>query len=408
MTVRETIFKEFDKWMTLPDKSVLDVVCGSVLANRMDGLPIFLALIGPSSSGKSVVIESTNDLPDTYPLSKITPRTFASGFTGKKQASLLEELTSDHPWILTFKDFTTVLAMPKSEKGEIMAQLREIYDGEFVGRWGSTKKDVWKGRIGLILGCTGAWDKVAPEFGALGERFLVFRMPDVPDEQVADRGIRSSTDTETMEGDLRRAMCALDQIPIPPNGGPVPQIMYPDRQHLRLLAVMTARARTPVLRNYVTRQVEDLPEIEKPGRLAGQLAKLSEGIALFKGEPSVSEGTRETIDKVAIGSIPRERRIILKHLDFQGETVDSISQRLRLARSPIGRALQDMQLLGIAEVGPGGYRPTPSFESFFALARGHHRDTENGGEDYREDLATGEETGEEGGGVEDGTLSSTD
>ena len=101
--VYQQIRDEFDKWLIMKDKDVLDVVGGSVLATRLPGNPIYLALVSPPSSGKSVVIESLTGLKGVKPMAKMTPQTFVSGFKKKngKTGGLLEELGGDIPWILT-------------------------------------------------------------------------------------------------------------------------------------------------------------------------------------------------------------------------------------------------------------------------------------------------------------------
>ena len=46
----------FERWLSLPSYDVVEVVASTVLANRLPGEPLWLALVGPSSSGKTEVV----------------------------------------------------------------------------------------------------------------------------------------------------------------------------------------------------------------------------------------------------------------------------------------------------------------------------------------------------------------
>src|SRR4029450_429760 len=98
---------------------------------------------------KTEIIRSSNDVPVIYPLSNLTAQTFASGFQvrGKEQPSLLTRLDGR---ILTLKDFTTILTMHRDKRSEILAQLREIYDGAYRKEFGNGVVVDWAGKVGLI------------------------------------------------------------------------------------------------------------------------------------------------------------------------------------------------------------------------------------------------------------------
>ena len=67
-------------------------------------------------------------------LSHLTPHTFISGFTWRnrdendpeRDGSLLSRIKNG---IIVCKDFTQVLSMPMRERGPVLADLRDIYDG---------------------------------------------------------------------------------------------------------------------------------------------------------------------------------------------------------------------------------------------------------------------------------------
>jgi hypothetical protein len=365
--IYEKIKDEFDKWLIMKDKDVLDVVGGSVLATRLPGNPIYLALVSPPSSGKSVVIESLTGLKNVKPMAKLTPQTFISGFKKKsgKTGGLLEELGGKEPWILTFKDFTTVLKRHPTERDAIMADLREIYDGSYVGRYGTGEETKWKGKIGLIVGCTGYWDQVVGQLSTLGERFILYRMPSTDPEVTAEKSMREEDRTIEMEQALLGVMRTLDTIPTIK----APSINYDVRMHLSSLCKFTAHLRTAVPRNLYTREVVGMPELEGTGRIARQFSQLLRGITLLRGLDEPHDSEVRIIERVAIGSLPPTRLRILEDLPFGGETVRGMESRTNIPKTVLGRTLQDMALLEVVEWLEGGYRPCEEYKGFFLTAR---------------------------------------
>src|SRR5438046_1578624 len=80
-------------------------------------------------------------------------------------------------WLLDdVKDFTTVLTLHRDKRGEILAQLREIYDGHYRKEFGNGKVVDWTGKIGLIAGVTPIIDTYHAVNQVLGERFVCFRI----------------------------------------------------------------------------------------------------------------------------------------------------------------------------------------------------------------------------------------
>jgi hypothetical protein len=93
------VHEAFAHWLELPTADQgpphesVDVALATVVANRMDGDPLWVFLVAPPSGGKTEVIRSLEDVPDVYPLSSLTAQTFASGFERKgTETSLLPKI----------------------------------------------------------------------------------------------------------------------------------------------------------------------------------------------------------------------------------------------------------------------------------------------------------------------------
>ena len=79
------------------------------------------------------------------------------------------------------KDFASVLAMHRDTRGTVLAALREIYDGAWVRHVGvdGGRTLAWSGKVALIAGCTPTIDSHHAVMAAMGERFMLYRLPPV-------------------------------------------------------------------------------------------------------------------------------------------------------------------------------------------------------------------------------------
>ena len=62
----------FRRWLHLPDTGALDAVLGAVAANRIEGDPVWLLLVGPPGGGKSEILNAISDLEDAHPAGTLT------------------------------------------------------------------------------------------------------------------------------------------------------------------------------------------------------------------------------------------------------------------------------------------------------------------------------------------------
>jgi hypothetical protein len=270
----------FSHWLELPKANpfeMIDVALAVVIANRMEGDPLWAFLVAPPSSAKTEVIRSLDGTPDVFPLSSLTANTFASGFERKGvETSLLPKLDGK---LVTMKDFGTVLTMYREKKAEILAQLREIYDGGFTKEFGNGKSFKWSGKVGLLAGVTPIIDREYALNQILGERFILYRVRACTPHLLAARAIGQ----RQREGDQRRVLrdlvaTFLDTVPLAPPSMPSPMV-----EAIASLAEFTALARSPVFFDQ-RGDLELAPPPEAPGRLAKQFATLAEALALVRGE----------------------------------------------------------------------------------------------------------------------------
>jgi hypothetical protein len=312
----ERVHAAFGEWMafptddeTRPRYDLVDIALAVIIANRMEADPLWMLLVAPPSSGKTEIIRSLSDVADVVPLSSLTPQTFASGFEKKGvETSLLPKLAGK---IIAMKDFTTILTMYREKRAEILAQLREIYDGQFSKEWGNGKSFSWSGKVGLLAGVTGVIDREYALGAILGERFLLYRVKGAPARVLARRAILQRSSLEEQQRKNLRAIVAAYLETLLPVAPPMPE---PITDGIIALAEFTAKARSPVFFDPKTNVIDLVPEPEAPGRLAKQFDLLARALAVVRQEPAVSLTTYSTVVQVANDTLPTTRQTMLQAL----------------------------------------------------------------------------------------------
>lgn len=351
------VHASFGAWLELPaaeqgpPHECVDMALATVVANRMEGDPLWLFLVAPPSGGKTEVIRSLDDAADVYPLSSLTPQTFASGFERKgTETSLLPKIDGK---TLTMKDFGTVLTMYREKKAEILAQLREIYDGGFIKEFGNGKTFRWSGKVGLLAGVTPIIDREYALNQVLGERFLLYRVKSAAPRALARRAMAQRHREGDHRRKLRQLMAAfLETVDLTP-----PALSEPMLDAIAALAEFTAMARSPVLLDQHG-EIDYIPAPEGPGRLAKQLALLAQALAAVRGQPTAERTSYVTVYQVAQDTLPAQRRIMLESLlEHTGPpTTTDVAKATRYPTTTARRYLQEIAALRLADrltEGPG-------------------------------------------------------
>ena len=339
---RKTILK----WLKLKDPNVIDLALAVVVANKAPGDPVWLLLVGPSSSGKSEIIRGLFSCGEhIHPLGGFTANTFMSGFDKKKKAGLLQRL----PKVVTLvvKDFGTILVLRHDDKATILQQLREIYDGAYQKEYGNGKVVKWKGRIGLLGAVTTAIEAHHAVIGELGNRYLLYRFrSDTGDRhEVASLAMKDEGLEAIMRDEIADALTAALEDALEPKAVDIPDEI---RQKLASLADLVSRLRSPVSRNSYDKTVNYLPDIEGPGRLAKSLAKLGKGLAALRGKVLMTESEYKVVRVVGRDTVPQRRIALIQELlDGKWHSNKKLSLKLNIPQSTLTLALEDMLQIGV-------------------------------------------------------------
>lgn len=338
----------FRRWLHLPDADALLAALGAVAANRLPGDPVWFVLVGSPGSGKTEILQSLSGLADIHVAATLTEPALLSG-TPKREAKgakggLLREI--GEYGIIVAKDFTSVLSMHRDARAALLAALREVYDGSWTRHVGTDggKTLHWSGKVGLLAGCTPTIDRAHGVMGSMGERFILFRLPETDGEEQLRRALGRSGHEVRMRKEFADVVAGLFA-----NANESPSAPEPltNGEHDRLLALATlvCRARSAVERDGYSREIELIPGAEAPARLGVALDRLRAGLRTI----GVGRGDAwRIVAKCAMDSIPALRRQMMELLvDGERRTTTAVCMETGYPNSTARRALEDLHAHGL-------------------------------------------------------------
>jgi hypothetical protein len=105
--------------------------------------------------------------------------------------------------------------MNRDARAQTLAALREVYDGSWtrlVGTDGGRALE-WKGKVGFVGGVTPTIDRHHAVMGAMGERFMLYRLPEVDPNIQARRALSHAGHEKQMRRELADAVKTLLENP---------------------------------------------------------------------------------------------------------------------------------------------------------------------------------------------------
>jgi hypothetical protein len=204
-----------------------------------------------------------------------------------------------------------------------------------------------KGTFNSVTGVTSAIEKLWRNT-SLGERYLLYRHSAADPQESATKALDEANEKKHMREELSRAACGVlagvDQDCVPTCSSTI-------KQRIVKLAALLAKARTHVQRDR-DHKVEEVAEPEGPSRIALQLFKLGQGLALIKRRAEITEADLPILGRVALDSMPLARRRLLAVLARfgPGKRILTVSfEHLGWSKSAVRERLEDLCLLGICD-----------------------------------------------------------
>ena len=353
-TVEETL-AVFKRWLILPNLTPVYAVLGTVAANLLPGDPVWLGVIGPPSSAKTEILNSTSLLPRVVQAATLSVAGLLSG-TSKKQydkdakGGLLRQLGDFG--IIALKDFGSILSMRPDAKAELLAALREIYDGAWTRHLGTDggRTLAWRGKVGLLFGATSVIDMHYSVIGAMGDRFLLSRLTPVTQGQFGQALKHMGAATGQMRKELAEAVARLFAGRRPEHQ----PISQDEIERIDRVIMLVVRLRGAVERDRSSREIEAVYGAEGTARIGLTLERLLAGLNTLGVN---RKAALDIVEAVAMDSVPPIRRRAYEHLQSATEAeTPAIANAIELPTVTARRALEDLaayQLVDRISQGPG-------------------------------------------------------
>lgn len=316
----------YDRALLLEDRDYVRLVLATVLANQLTGNPVWLMIVGPSSSGKTAMLSTLKELafePGKEMMcfvSDLTENTLASGFKSSGgETSLIMKMPIGGMFV--FKDFTSMLVKRSESRDAVMGQLREVYDRNYVKRTGNDNDTVWEGKIGAIAGVTEAVHEYMATMSVMGDRFIMYA-PAMPDrmkllrfmmdleKRKEDQDAKLKEAGEYAQAYLKRCYKMLDKADL--------VLSEEAERHLMEVADFVTRARSGVMEDPRNGRVRFVPSPEMPTRLISQLLSIARVLCLMRivdgKDPTLQSADLLMLYKIAFDSIPLKRLWALREL----------------------------------------------------------------------------------------------
>lgn len=356
---RGSTIRRYRKWMHLPDPEPLDVMFGTLFANRLDGDPLWLFLVAPPGGSKTELLMSVCDAPLVVAATTLTPATLISGFnTQQGDPSLIPRLNEK---VLVIKDFTTILNMHYAARDEIFGTLRAAYDGKIEKPFGNGVFRRYESRFGIMAGVTPIIESYANMSSMLGERFLKYRIRHPGKVRVGTTLIGRVLGNINKETRMREnlAEVAADVLDYGFDTDDPPRLPKKYAKRYIGLAQWVAALRGVVQRERYTGQVSFKPTAEVGTRLAKQLCKLSIGVAIFRRSEKIGAREYRVAVNTARGTAPdRVEEIVMQLYTRLEGGVTHVPQIAKWSRYPyqtVLRIIEDLEMLHVVRKRRGGY-----------------------------------------------------
>jgi hypothetical protein len=350
----EDTLKVFREWLLLDNDTPVLAMLGAIAANMLDGDAIWLGLIAPPSSAKTEMLITLAKIPHTEMVGTLSVAGLLSGTPRRQQAAgakggLLQKIGARG--FLILKDFGSILSMRSEPKAELLAALREIYDGKWtriIGADGGRSLE-WSGKVGLLFGCTRVYDSYYGVISELGDRFLLCRME--PHDEQFGHALEHADRAPQMRARLVEAVTNLFASQLPP---PRP-ISNREVKWLKRILKVAVRLRGAVKRDYRTRELEDIYGAEGTARFGKALERVLAGLDCLGVKRSKA---RKVIRTIAFDSVPPNRlsiyRYLKRGLKYRWADTTTIAKAVKLPTATAHRGLEELVIYGLAERDPQG------------------------------------------------------
>lgn len=345
----EELHAEYKKLLYIEDTKRIDLGLAVALSRKTRSTPIWMIFVGPSGDLKSEQLSALDDNDDdennVFYLSRITSKTLINGFKNKEKFPDLAPNLNNK--LLIIKDMAPLLKLHPVEKGEVWAQLRELYDGNIGAASGMGMNVRYEDLfITLLAGSTPAIDGQILIHQDLGTRELIYRTTGSKQKK---KLMEKCMDNEGYLDRIRKRLKKITTEFIKNTEIKEKHISKEVKDELMEIAMYISYMRaTAEIDSYADELRTDV-SVEEPSRIIIQLKRLF--VCLMSLKENYAE--RKALDilwHIAKSSAFQIRKRVLTHLANSGElSTSQIARALRTGKGITKRNLGILWNMGLVE-----------------------------------------------------------
>jgi predicted transcriptional regulator len=378
----DRLLAEYRKIYYLPKEmeNSLAIMLAVVIASRWSGDPIWVFIVGPPSSGKTLMLRTVSHSEQCHYESTLRPHSLISGMELEdgSDPSLIPQLIHDgidpsgkpNPdtgKLLIIKDYTWLMKQPWMTQEEIYSILRDAYDGLITCSYGNTvKRRTYEGTFGTLAGVTHIIHKES--HASLGERFLKWEF--IPHDYDREKHVREVLKLEQKHARhpqqfdkdrlrLQERLADFVEQDLPR----LPTVPISLAERIIPLAQVIACLRATVDRDH-KQDIRYRPQSEIGSRLCKQIIKTAQALAIVFRLRSVDERCYRIAEKLAFDTAYGFHLDIVRILVGypKGVTIDELTGEMGIPHSSLQRKLGDLVELKIAFRSRQEHKPKSKFE----------------------------------------------
>ena len=349
-TTLAMVHATFARWLGAEyDLDALDVVLAAAAVERLDGDPVWLLLLSGSGNAKTETVQALAGIGACVTSSIASEGALLSGTSKREQTSqatggLLRKLGDRG--LLVVKDVTSILSMNKDMRAQVLAALREVYDGRWERNVGTDggKTLTWEGRLVLIGAVTSEYDRHHAVIAAMGDRFALVRVDSNLGRLSSGRQSLRNVGAEVqMRAELATVVGRL--LDRPDQAGT--DLSDEVTEELLIVANLITLARTAVEKDFKG-EVLEAHAPEAPTRFAKMLGQIVRG-GLALGMDT--EHCMRLASRVARDSVnPLRLKCLLDVAAHPSTRTSEVVTRTQKPRATVDRYLQELHILGLLTV----------------------------------------------------------
>jgi hypothetical protein len=263
------VYKVYQKWFYIEDTKVIDLILAVKANLRLNGIPLWIWLVGRSGTGRTTLLETLKDDKDTIAIYNLTPRTLVSGKTEGKDL-----VNGCWDKLVIIPDFSEVLAKNADIKDEIFSQFRDLYDGHIGGMFGTGKWVEYEGKPPqMLLAVTDNIYEQKIVNDKLGTRELLYQVIVKDDDQFCKRAANLEVSGErqlAIEQCHQAVEDYLSKVKPPQDFKVSPEIGDKILKMTKKLAILRATA----VFDYYKGELRGNANYELPSRSSAQLVQI--------------------------------------------------------------------------------------------------------------------------------------